>query len=164
MAEKLRKIVKCTYKGEVDEAGLPHGKGELYYIVEKDPGENLMFDDQKNLRYKGEFHHGVRQGEGDLHALGIAYNPVSQYEWYSEGEYDGCGRLIHPAHESGTWEQFVRMWYPYFEGTWQADIPVKPRWGEGTPEERVPEIGWQYIHQTTKDAIKDLPFETLNDD
>lgn len=164
MAEKFRKIVKCIYKGEVDDTGLPHGKGELHYIVKKDPSEELTFDNQHDLRYKGEFHHGLRQGEGDLHIMGVGYNPVSEYAWYSEGEYDGCGRLVGPAHEPGTWSRYVRVWYPYFEGTWQNDLPLKPRWGEGSVEERVSEMGWQYVQKTAKNAIETLPFEVKNDD
>ena len=78
MAEKLRKIVKCIYTGEVDAEGLPHGNGVLNYIVEKDPSEERTFDNQYDLRYKGEFVHGLRQGEGDLHAMGVGYNPVSR--------------------------------------------------------------------------------------
>ena len=164
MAERLRKIVKCIYKGEVDAEGLPHGKGELYYIVKKSPSEELKFDDQHNLRYRGEFHHGLRQGEGDLHVMGVGYNPVSRYEWYSQGEYDCCGRLIYPSHPEGSYQEFVRVWYPYFEGTWQNDLPLKPRWGEGSVEERVSKMGWKYIQKTAKDAIEALPFEIKNDD
>ncbi|MBR1755685.1 MAG: hypothetical protein IJ739_04090 [Bacteroidaceae bacterium] len=164
MAEELRKIVKCFYKGEVDVQGLPHGKGELHYIVERDPSEQLLFDDQYNLRYRGEFCHGLRQGEGDLHVMGTGYNPVSESEWYSEGDYDSCGRFAGPAHKPGTWSRYVRVWYPCFEGTWQNDLPLKPRWGEGSAEERVSEMGWQYVRETARDAIATLPFEMNNDD
>lgn len=164
MAEKLRKIVKCVYKGEMDAEGLPHGKGVMNYIVEKDPSEELMFDNQHDLRYKGEFVHGLRQGEGDLHAMGVGYNPVSRYEWYSQGEYDSCGRLIYSSHTEGSYEEYVRVWYPYFEGTWQNDLPQKPRWGEGSVEERVSEMGWKYVRNTTKEAIESLPLEVKNDD
>lgn len=155
--EKIRKIIKCVYKGEVDAAGLPHGKGVMNYIVEKDPAEELMFPDQNDLRYEGEFVHGLRQGDGDLHALGIGYNPVSEYEWYSEGEYDSCGRLIHSSNAPGTWQRYVRMWYPYFEGTWQSDMPQKPRWGEDILEESVSKSAWEYIRITMWEAVKALP-------
>ncbi len=164
MAEKLRKIVKCIYTGEVDAEGLPHGNGVLNYIVEKDPSEERTFDNQYDLRYKGEFVHGLRQGEGDLHAMGVGYNPVSRYEWYSQGEYDSCGRLIQTSHPEGSYQEFVRVWYPYFEGTWQNDLPLKPRWGEGSVEERVSEMGWKYVRNTTKEAVEALPFEVKNDD
>lgn len=164
MAEKLRKIVKCIYTGEVDAEGLPHGNGVLNYIVEKDPSEERTFDNQYDLRYKGEFVHGLRQGEGDLHAMGVGYNPVSRYEWYSQGEYDSCGRLIQTSHPEGSYQEFVRVWYPYFEGTWQNDLPLKPRWGEGSVEERVSEMGWKYVRNTTKEAIEALPFEVKKDD
>lgn len=164
MAERLRKIVKCIYKGEVDAEGLPHGNGVLNYIVEKDPSEELKFDNQYDLRYRGEFHHGLRQGEGDLHVMGVGYNPVSRYEWYSQGEYDSCGRLIYSSHPEGSYQEFVPVWYPYFEGTWQNDLPLKPRWGEGSVEERVSEMGWKYVRNTTKEAVDALPFEVKNDD
>lgn len=164
MAEKLRKIVKCVYTGEVDAEGLPHGNGVLNYIVEKDPSEERTFDNQYDLRYKGEFVHGLRQGEGDLHAMGVGYNPVSRYEWYSQGEYDSCGRLIQTSHPEGSYEEYVRVWYPYFEGTWQNDLPLKPRWGEGSVEERVSEMGWKYVRNTTKEAVEALPYEVKNDD
>ena len=162
--EKIRKILKLVYKGEIDDAGMPHGKGVMNYIVEKDPAEDYMFDDQHNLRYKGEFVHGLRQGEGDLHVMGVAYNPVSRYEWYSEGDYDSCGRLIHPSNPEGSYQQYVRMWYPYFEGSWQEDQPLKPRWGDKPLEESVSKMGWQYVRLTTFDAIKDLPLEIENND
>ena len=164
MAEKLRKIVKCIYTGEVDAEGLPHGNGVLNYIVEKDPSEERTFDNQYDLRYKGEFVHGLRQGEGDLHAMGVGYNPVSRYEWYSQGEYDSCGRLVQSSHPEGSYQEFVRVWYPYFEGTWQNDLPLKPRWGEGSVEERVSEMGWKYVRNTTKEAVEALPFEVKSDD
>ncbi len=164
MAEKLRKIVKCIYTGEVDAEGLPHGNGVLNYIVEKDPSEERTFDNQYDLRYMGEFVHGLRQGEGKLLAMGVGYNPVSRYEWYSQGEYDSCGRLIQTSHPEGSYQEFVRVWYPYFEGTWQNDLPLKPRWGEGSVEERVSEMGWKYVRNTTKEAVEALPFEVKNDD
>lgn len=164
MAERLRKIVKCIYKGEVDAEGLPHGKGEMYYIVKKNPSEELKFDNQHNLRYRGEFHHGLRQGEGDLHVMGVGYNPVSRYEWYSQGEYDSCGRLIYSSHPEGSYQEFVPVWYPYFEGTWQNDFPLKPRWGEDSVKESVSKMGWKYVQKTAKDAIETLPFEMKNDD
>ena len=161
--EEVKTIVKCTYRGEVDAEGRPHGKGELYYVVEKDPTENHLFDNQGDLRYKGEFVHGVRQGEGDLHALGGGYNPVSESEWYSEGDYD-CGHLLHPAHAPGTWRRYVQVWYPYFEGTWQNDQPLRPRWGDGTVNERMTEEGWAYVRLTTSEAIKNLPIERKNNE
>ena len=162
--ERIRKITKLVYKGQVDENGCPHGKGELHYIVEKDPEEDCMFDDQHDLRYKGEFVHGLRQGDGDLHAMGVGYNPVSRYEWYSEGDYDGCGRLIHSSHPEGSYQEYVRVWYPYFEGTWQDDQPLTPRWGEKPLEKCVSDMGWEYIRLTAHDAVKDLPFEMKSDD
>ena len=163
--EKIKKITKLVYKGEVDEAGLPHGKGELHYVVEKDPKEERMFDDLGDLRYKGEFLHGIRQGDGDLHALGLGYNPVSKYEWYSQGEYDSCGRLIYSGHKPGSYNEYVPIWYPYFEGTWQDDQPLKPRWDDAPVEESVKEEEWQYIRLTSKETLEktfDFTFNPVN--
>lgn len=160
--EKIKIIKKLVYEGEVDEQGRPHGKGTLYYVVEKDPAEERKFDNQGDLRYRGEFEHGLRQGDGDLHALGLGHNPVSRYAWYSEGEYDSCGRLIHPSNPEGSYQEFVPVWYPFFEGLWQADQPLKSRWSDD--EVRLSELAAQYVRLTAYDAIKTLPFELKTDE
>lgn len=150
--EKIRKIIKLEYSGPVDEQGRPHGTGTMIYKVE--PEADDSFEGKEDLRYKGEFVHGMRHGEGDLHTLGLAYNPVSEYEWYSEGEYDSCGRFIHPANPPGSYERCVKCWYPYFEGTWQDDMPLKSRW-----DNDIDKVGMTYVRNTSKEAVSELPFE-----
>ena len=162
--EKIRKIIKCVYKGEVDKQGLPHGTGKILYVVEPDPEKEIKrpYDEGLgNLCYEGTFEHGVRQGDGDLHSLGLGYNPVSRYEWFSEGEYDGCGRLIHPTHEEGSYQEYVQVWYPYFEGTWQDDMPLKARWYDEDPMQKISKAGLAYIRLTSHEAVKNLPFEQI---
>ena len=71
-----RQIIKCIYKGDVDAEGRPHGQGVMDYIVERHADDS--FPEEDNLRYKGEFVHGLRHGDGDLHAMGLINNPVSE--------------------------------------------------------------------------------------
>jgi hypothetical protein len=155
--EESRKIIKLLYVGETDENGLPHGEGELRYVVEPDlekEAEDPIYKGTGDLRYKGHFEHGLRQGDGDLHGLGLTYNPVSQYAWYSEGDYDGCGRLIHSSNPSGSWKSHVQCWYPYFEGTWKNDMPLKSRWGG-----RITKNDRYYIQITSREELeKSFPF------
>lgn len=149
--EKLRKIVKLNYRGEMDEAGLPHGKGEIRYIVE--PESNKNQEGIGDICYEGEFVHGLRHGDGELQILGMYPNPVSEYEWYSEGEYDGCGRLIFPSHRSGSYEPFLPMWYRYFQGTWKNDMPQKSRWKDGPLD----------IDRTIMKIIRNTRFKVLKE-
>lgn len=72
-------ITKLLYQGDVDEAGRPHGRGKLLYVVEKDPREERRFADEGDIKYEGEFEHGKRHGDGDLHVLCAGYNTVSEY-------------------------------------------------------------------------------------
>ena len=154
--EKARKIIQLRYTGEVDAEGLPHGKGELLYVVERRPDDS--FSGQGDLRYKGEFVHGLRHGDGDLHALGSMYNPVSEYEWYAEGDYDSCGRFLRSAHAPGSWQRTVKCWYPAFEGTWQDDMPLKERWGDGSLDD-ISKAHWKDIRRTSREALKELKIE-----
>ena len=154
---KIRKIIKLEYTGPLDENGLPHGKGVMLYMVEPDPKDT--YKGKNNLRYKGEFVHGLRHGDGDLHALGLIHNPVSEYEWYSEGDYDGCGRLIHPSNAAGTWEPHVQCWYPYFEGTWQDDMPLKSRWGS-----KISKSDMEYIINSRYDKLVNNFYFDFRDD
>ena len=148
-----RRIMKCIYKGEVDSDGLPHGKGEMSYIVERRSDD--PFPEACNLCYKGDFVHGLRHGDGDLHTLGQITNPVSEYEWYSEGEYDGCGRLIRPSNPSGSWQRLVKCWFPSFEGLWENDMPKESRWEKGQPLD-ISEAHWKDIRRTSREALKGL--------
>ena len=40
--EKAKKIIALRYTGEVDAEGLPHGKGELRYVVEHRPDDTFQ--------------------------------------------------------------------------------------------------------------------------
>ena len=116
------KFIYCTYEGPVDAQGLPHGKGTMVYVADKSEDA-----DARDLKYEGEFVHGVRHGEGCLCRDSYFPNSKTQYEWYSEGDYDSCGRLIHPVHAPGSYERYLRGWCIYWEGTWENDMPVKPK-------------------------------------
>ena len=156
MEKEEKRVVRCVYKGETDADGLPHGVGVMRYVVE--PHDNEEFREKGDLRYKGEFCHGVRQGNGSFHGLGLDYNPVKEWEWYQEGQYDGCGRLIRPAHADVTYQRYVYCWYPYFEGTWQDDMPLKSKWDK--PLANIDKAEMDYIRQTTMEAVKELPHQT----
>lgn len=147
-----KKIIKCIYTGEVDENGLPHGKGKMRYVVE--PKADSTVKGLGDLRYSGEFCHGIRQGEGDLHGLGLINNPVSEYEWYAEGDYDSCGRFLGSVHSPGSWQRLIACWYPRFEGTWKDDMPLTSRWdNEITADDKAT------AQQTTREAVGSLPQE-----
>lgn len=147
--EELRKIIQLDYNGPVDQNGLPHGSGTMTYRVEPQP--DAAAEGLGNLRYTGQFVHGKRQGEGDFHALGLLYNPVSEYEWYAEGDYDSCGRFIQSAHAPGSWKRYIACWYPYFEGTWMDDMPLESRWKSKTTADEL-----EHIRRTTMEALKDM--------
>lgn len=147
-----KEIIKCVYKGEVDEKGLPHGSGKMLYVVKPDGDETIK--GLGDLRYQGEFCHGLRHGEGDLHVLGLINNPVSEYEWYAEGDYDSCGRFLGSKNPPGSWRRFVECWYPCFEGTWENDIPLKSRW-----DNEMSQYYSDLVQQTTKQAVDNLPHE-----
>lgn len=163
MDKEQKKIIQLLYTGETDEDGRPHGEGVLRYVVEPDLekiAKDPIYKGYGDLRYRGRFEHGLRQGEGDLHALGLHPNPVSEYEWFSEGEYDCCGRLTHPSHEPGSYQRNVQMWYPYFEGTWENDMPLKSRWGN-----EISDLGMSWILTTRKTEIeRDFDFTFFPED
>lgn len=116
------KFVSYTYEGEKDAEGRPHGKGTMTYIADKSEDERA-----RDCKYEGEFVHGVRHGEGAICRDSFFPNPQTEYEWYSEGEYDNCGRLIHSSHPAGSYKRYTRSWCITWEGTWENDMPVKPR-------------------------------------
>jgi hypothetical protein len=159
-----RKIIRLEYEGERDTNGLPHGEGRLEYFVDE---EHIPFPQYPDLReyyrevgrmvYKGHFEHGVRQGKGYLAELML--RPASPYEWYSEGEYD-CGHLIRPEHPDGSYREGVctKFWYFRFEGTWEDDMPFKPRY----PEQTLNEEDLRYIRRTCKAELeKTLDFTSI---
>lgn len=151
-----RKIVRLSYDGERDSNGLPHGEGYLKYFVDEEHVPFPQYPDLSNyykevgrMYYLGHFEHGVRQGTGYLAECGL--RPASPHEWYSEGEYD-CGHLIRPEHPEGSYREDVctKYWYRRFEGTWENDMPLTPRY----PEQTIREDDVQHIRRTCKDELE----------
>ncbi len=155
--EEMRKIVKCIYSGELDAEGRPHGRGSLRYKVQPEEGDS--YEGAEDLLYEGDFVHGLRQGEGRLMVLGLINNPVSEYEWYAEGDYDSCGRFIQGANPPGSWRRLVPCWYPCFQGTWEHDKTGVAKYGEKlTKRDKL------HAERTEWEAIKEIPFELKQDD
>ena len=113
----MPKIAYWIFTGEFDENNLPHGPGEMEYSSKIRP----------LYKYEGEFVHGMRQGKGKFSWYAPhneLSNPLDQYAWYSIGEYDGAGRLVHPQNAQGSWEPYQRLWDVVYEGMWENDSPV----------------------------------------
>ena len=108
-------IIKSSYSGARDSAGLPQGYGTMEYTTKSG----------QLYRYIGTFSHGKRQGYGFMSYKTKSKNPVEEWEWYQEGEYDSAGRLIHPKHEPGSYEPYIDSWGMSFEGLWRNDEPLK---------------------------------------
>ena len=100
------------YEGPVDADGQPHGEGTMYYYY----GE-------KQKRYTGHFEHGVREGQGELCQLATAPNPLTESEYYMQGDYDGCGRQI-SSPPPGSYEPYHKAWYIDYKGLWHNDRPL----------------------------------------
>lgn len=114
LPENMATIKDVTYKGPRDDEGHPHGYGTMEYST-------ATF---KKYRYEGYFVNGKRDGYGVWNELHKIKNDIDRYSWYSTGEYDSAGRLIHPEHESGSYEEFTPVWYEEFRGWWKNDEPV----------------------------------------
>lgn len=113
----MPKIVYWIFTGEFDENNLPHGPGTMEYSS----GLRPLY------KYEGEMVHGVRHGKGKFYYYELhneLSNPVDQYGWYSIGEYDGAGRLVHPKNAPGSWEPYQRLWDVVYDGMWENDSPV----------------------------------------
>ena len=155
---EARKIIRLNYDGDKDTQGLPHGEGYMEYIVDEEhipfpqyPDLQNYYRDVGQMIYKGHFEHGIRQGKGYLSMLGL--RRADRYEWYSEGDYD-CGRLIHPAHPDGSYRDDVctKYWFTLFEGTWEDDMPLKPRY----PEQKLREADLIDIRRTSKEELEKI--------
>lgn len=116
---------KKVYSGPEDENGLPHGYGNMEYHTSEGP----------RYMYTGLFVHGKRHGFGTLCELTTEPNPVEPWEWYQEGDYDNAGRLVHPAHESGSYKEYIDVWLQSYSGWWVDDNPKY----EYTPDLDIPE-------------------------
>ena len=145
------RFVSCFYEGELDEQGLPHGKGTMTYIADK--SENA---DARDYKYEGEFVHGVRNGEGCICRDSFFPNPKTEYEWYSEGDYDSCGRLIHPSHPAGTYRRYLSGWCIVWEGIWENDMPVKPKrdYKDQYPDARDMALARATAWETLRDTVR----------
>lgn len=115
---KKAEIINITYKGDKDEQGLPHKKGVMEYETRDKHGFT------ENYKYEGYFVHGKRHGYGTWSIMLFHQNPIDKYSWYSEGEYDDVGRLIHPKHESGSYEPHFIEWKEEYAGWWKDDLPT----------------------------------------
>lgn len=149
--KKEKAIIGCIYEGKIDTEGRPHGQGKMVYKVN---------DEQfKDMRYNGEFVHGVRQGEGCLSFAKQMPNSQTAYEWYSEGDYDCCGRLVHPLHEPGSYRAWVDAWYIMFEGQWENDMPTRPK--KQYPGAEPDEETLADARLTAYEAVRELPLTKL---
>ena len=113
-------ISRKSYNGYYDENALPHGYGRMEYYT----SEGHQFT------YEGMFVHGKRHGYGRWYSLCRVKNPQQPWEWYQEGDYDSAGRLVHPKHESGSYEEYIDSWFEDYAGWWVNDKPKH----ELTPE------------------------------
>ena len=73
----------------------------------------------------------MREGYGVLYSMSWIKNPVEEWQWYMEGEYDSAGRFIHPAHEPGSYVAYTEVWEEEYVGLWEDNKPIcapKERW------------------------------------
>ena len=107
----MSKIVSIKYDGPKDDEGRPHGCGVMEYSSSA----------TKKYKYKGHFVHGVRSGYG-VWSESVRYiKEYEEWEWVQMGEYDSCGRLIHPNTKPGPYKEVVDSWDEKFRGWWRND-------------------------------------------
>ena len=104
-------ISHTIYKGQKDEEGRPHGHGIMEYVASA----------SKKFKYEGHFVHGVRSGYGEWYELNRYIQEYEPWEWVQMGEYDSCGRLIHPNTKPGPYKEVVDSWDEKFRGWWRND-------------------------------------------
>ena len=104
-------IVRTIYNGQKDDEGRPHGHGKMEYIASS----------SKRYKYEGHFVHGVRSGYGVWYELFQYICEYEEWEWVQMGEYDSCGRLIHPNTKSGPRKEVTESWNQTFRGWWRND-------------------------------------------
>ena len=107
-------IVRTIYNGQKDDEGRPHGHGTMEYIASS----------SKKYKYEGHFVHGVRSGYGVWYEMFQYIREYEEWEWAQMGEYDSCGRLIHPNTKSGPRKEIVELWNQTFRGWWRNDDAV----------------------------------------
>ena len=104
-------IARTIYNGQKDEEGRPHGHGTMEYVASA----------SKKFKYEGHFVHGVRSGYGEWYELNRYIQEYEPWEWVQMGEYDSCGRLIHPNTKSGPRKEVIESWNQTFRGWWRND-------------------------------------------
>ena len=104
-------IARTIYNGQKDDEGRPHGHGKMEYIASS----------SKKYKYEGHFVHGVRSGYGVWYELFQYICEYEEWEWVQMGEYDSCGRLIHPNTKSGPRKEVTESWNQTFRGWWRND-------------------------------------------
>ena len=114
----LSKLRPAKYTGPKDSRGKVHGYGEMIYAEKGQPDQLYS--------YSGTFHHGVRRGFGVWAVRRRSRNSVEKWQYYQQGDYDAAGRLIAPAHESGSYEEYTYSWIATYIGWWRDDKPFEP--------------------------------------
>ena len=111
LPENMSKIVGRKYAGQKDTEGRPHGHGVMEYHTSS----------SKKFKYEGHFVHGVRSGYGVWYELSQYIREYEEWEWVQMGEYDSCGRLIHPNTKPGPRKEVIESWNQTFKGWWRND-------------------------------------------
>ncbi len=111
LPENPSKITGKSYKGQKDDEGRPHGHGIMEYYTKT----------EKKYKYEGHFEHGVRSGYGVWYETIRFIREYEPWEWAQMGEYDSCGRLIHPNTKSGPRKEVIDSWNQTFRGWWRND-------------------------------------------
>ena len=111
LPDNKTKIAHTIYNGQKDEEGRPHGHGTMEYVASA----------TKKYRYEGHFVHGVRSGYGVWYELSQYIREYEEWEWVQMGEYDSCGRLIHPNNKPGPRKEVIESWNQTFRGWWRND-------------------------------------------
>ena len=107
----IPKFVSTRYNGQKDDEGRPHGHGVMEYHASS----------SKKYKYEGHFVHGVRSGYGVWYELSQYIREYEEWEWVQMGEYDSCGRLIHPNTKPGPRKEVIESWNQTFRGWWRND-------------------------------------------
>ena len=107
----MPKFVSTRYNGQKDDEGRPNGHGVMEYLTSS----------SKKFKYEGHFVHGVRSGYGVWYELSRYIREYEEWEWVQMGEYDSCGRLIHPNTKPGPRKEVIESWNQTFRGWWRND-------------------------------------------
>ena len=121
----MPKFVSTRYNGQKDDEGRPHGHGVMEYHVSS----------SKKYKYEGHFVHGIRSGYGIWYELFQYIREYEEWEWVQMGEYDSCGRLIHPNTKPGPYKEVIDSWNEKFRGWWRNDDAVQNLLGKKYAED-----------------------------